>query len=347
MDSCSSVLRLNSASTSGIEQKKETKASMNDVTKNLPKYAVSIRDLTKVYKPEKKGLDLVKALDSVSLSIPRGGIYGLLGPNGAGKSTLINILGGIVRKTSGVATIWDRDIDKDSRNSRAAIGIVPQEINIDPFFAPEVLLNIQAGLFGVPRSERRTEQILKSVHLWDKRTTYVRALSGGMKRRLLIAKAMVHQPPILVLDEPTAGVDVELRQHLWELIGELNRGGVTIILTTHYLEEAQQLCDRIAIIHHGKVVVEDKKDLMLQKLDSKTLVVTVERPWPEAVRELVSYPVELSKDVIGRDVLTINYAPSKIRTGEVIDAIRAHKVGLADISTVETDLQTLFLQLTK
>ena len=210
--------------------------------------AISIQNLSKTYAGGKQ------ALDNINFDVPRGSIFGLLGPNGAGKSTLINILSGMVRKTSGSASIWGFDIDDSPRNAKASIGIVPQEIIFDPFFTPSEALEVQAGLYGVPKAKRRTMELLRAVHLEDKADAYARTLSGGMKRRLLVAKAMVHSPPILVLDEPTAGVDIDLRQQLWEYVVDLNKAGVTIVLTTHYLEEAENLCDRIAIINHGKLI---------------------------------------------------------------------------------------------
>ena len=218
--------------------------------------AISIQNLTKRYAPAKGESEGKLALKGVSFDVPQGGIFGLLGPNGAGKSTLINILAGLVTRTSGSAEIWGFDTVKNPRNAKRAIGIVPQEIVFDPFFTPFEVLENQGGFYGIPASERRSEELLKAVHLWDKRDAYARTLSGGMKRRLLIAKAMVHSPPILVLDEPTAGVDVELRRQLWELVTELNQQGVTVVLTTHYLEEAEQLCDRIAIINHGELIAD-------------------------------------------------------------------------------------------
>ena len=213
--------------------------------------AIRIESLSKTYADGKL------ALDDVSFDVPRGQIFGLLGPNGAGKSTLINILAGLVVKTRGSITIWGFDIDQHPRNSKRSIGVVPQEIIFDPFFTPRETLEIQAGLYGIPKSERQSDELLQAMHLTDKANAYSRTLSGGMKRRLLVAKAMVHSPPILVLDEPTAGVDVELRRQLWDYVRGLHSRGVTIVLTTHYLEEAEQLCDRIAIINHGKVIANE------------------------------------------------------------------------------------------
>src|ERR1700754_8379 len=229
---------------------------------SAPEFAIEARGLDKVYRAQGKQ-EAKHALKGVDLAIPRGSFFGLLGPNGAGKSTFINILGGMVVKSGGIAKIWGHDIDADPMNARGAIGIVPQELNMDPFFSPAESLEIQAGYYGVPKSERRTEEILRAVGLWDKRDAYARTLSGGMKRRLLVAKAMVHAPPVLVLDEPTAGVDVELRRQLWDYVRGLHARGVTIVLTTHYLEEAEQLCDRIAIINHGQVIAnEPTRDLV-------------------------------------------------------------------------------------
>ncbi|HSV28294.1 MAG TPA: ABC transporter ATP-binding protein, partial [Candidatus Omnitrophota bacterium] len=220
----------------------------------MPANAIAAEGLRKVYNG-KNGAKI--ALDGVSLAIPRGSFFGLLGPNGAGKSTFINILAGLVKKTEGHVTVWDRDIDRDPRGAKAAIGVVPQELNLDPFFTPRELLDVQAGMYGVPRAERRTMEILEAVGLADKADSYARTLSGGMRRRLLVAKAMVHTPPVLILDEPTAGVDIELRQNLWAYVRELNARGTTVVLTTHYLEEAEELCDQIAIINRGKLVAQD------------------------------------------------------------------------------------------
>ncbi|HNR78474.1 MAG TPA: ABC transporter ATP-binding protein, partial [Parvularculaceae bacterium] len=227
-----------------------------------PDAAISARGLKKTYAAAKKS-PAKEALKGVDLDVPVGSIFGLLGPNGAGKSTFINILAGLVTKTGGAASVWGFDIDKNPRQARAAIGVVPQEINMDVFFTPKEALDIQAGLFGVPKSERRTMEILSALGLEDKANAYVRMLSGGMKRRLLVAKAMVHAPPILILDEPTAGVDIELRKQLWDYVLKLHAQGVTIVLTTHYLEEAQELCDTIAIIHNGAVVACEPKEKLI------------------------------------------------------------------------------------
>src|SRR3954462_1550777 len=233
--------------------------------------AIVIDNLQKTYAGGKR------ALDGITLDVPRGGIFGLLGPNGAGKSTLINILAGLVGKSGGRATIWGFDIDEHPRNAKRAIGVVPQEILFDPFFTPKEALEIQAGLYGVPKADRRTMELLRAMRLEDKADAYAHTLSGGMKRRLLVARAMVHSPPILVLDEPTAGVDVELRQQLWEYVRRLNADGMTVVLTTHYLQEAEELCDRIAIINHGRVIANRPTHELLAMAQEKAVTVTVDR----------------------------------------------------------------------
>ena len=244
---------------------------------SAPEYAIEVDNLQKVYAasgrmPEKH------ALKGISLKIPRGSIFGLLGPNGAGKSTFINILAGLVNKTSGTARIWGLDIDQHPRQSRAAIGVVNQEIVADPFFTPFEMLELMAGFYGVPKGERLTDEILAAVGLDDKKDAYVRQLSGGMKRRLMVAKALVHNPPVLILDEPTAGVDVELRRSMWTYVRELHERGTTIILTTHYLEEAEELCDSIAIVNHGEIVACEPTSQLLSRLDYKTLVISPREP---------------------------------------------------------------------
>ncbi len=311
------------------------------MTAQAPEYAVEVKGLTKYYKPDGK-LDAKPALDNIDLAIPRGSLFGLLGPNGAGKSTLINILAGLVIKTSGTAKVWGIDIDVDPRNARAAIGVVPQELNIDPFFTPRQLLDLQAGLYAVPRRERRTMEILRALRLEDKAEVYARTLSGGMRRRLLVAKALVHSPPVLVLDEPTAGVDVELRRLLWDYVLDLNRNGVTVLLTTHYLEEAEELCDHIAIINHGRVVVHDEKAALLRRIDAKTLNITV-------AAELESPPPGLepwSAELAGPNCVSVHYQPSTTHVGEILGAFAAAGIEIVDLSTEETDLEDIFLQLT-
>jgi ABC-2 type transport system ATP-binding protein len=299
--------------------------------------AISIRNLEKTYAGGKR------ALDSVSLDVPRGQIFGLLGPNGAGKSTMINILAGLVNKTGGSAEIWGFDIEKHPRNSKASIGIVPQEILFDPFFTPAETLEIQAGLYGVPKAQRRTMELLRAVHLEDKANAYSRTLSGGMKRRLMVAKAMVHSPPILVLDEPTAGVDVELRQQLWDYVRELNRGGVTIVLTTHYLEEAEELCDRIAIINHGRVIANETTGTLVGMTQEKVVVVTVDRDMAAAPVAPCFDRIELT----GERVISITYRKDRVNAGDVLAALQTEGLGIVDVTTRDPDLEDVFLNLTR
>ncbi|WP_375287049.1 ABC transporter ATP-binding protein [Sphingomonas sp.] len=299
--------------------------------------AISIRDLCKTYQGGKR------ALDGVTFDVPRGQIFGLLGPNGAGKSTLINILAGLVNKTSGAASIWGFDIDAHPRNAKASIGIVNQEILFDPFFTPIETLEIQAGLYGVPKAERRSMDLLRAVHLEDKANAYARTLSGGMKRRLMVAKAMVHQPPVLVLDEPTAGVDIELRQQLWAYVRELNAGGVTVVLTTHYLEEAEELCDRIAIINHGQVVANEPTRTLVGRATEKLVEVTVDRE----VAALPAAPCFQKIELKGDRTLSIVYGKDKVNAGEVLDAVQRAGFGIVDVSTREADLEDVFLSLTR
>ncbi|HTU09295.1 MAG TPA: ABC transporter ATP-binding protein [Allosphingosinicella sp.] len=299
--------------------------------------AITISDLQKTYKGGKR------ALDGVSLDIPRGGIFGLLGPNGAGKSTMINILAGLVMKTGGTASIWGFDIDAHPRNAKRAIGIVPQEILFDPFFTPKEALEIQAGLYGIPKAERRTMELLRAVHLEDKADAYSRTLSGGMKRRLLVAKAMVHSPPILVLDEPTAGVDVELRQQLWDYVRSLNEQGVTIVLTTHYLEEAEQLCDRIAIINHGRLIANEATRDLLAMAQEKVVEVVVDRDVTAAPENRCFDKIELK----GERTLTITYRKDRVNAGDVLAALQKEGLGVIDVSTREADLEDVFLNLTR
>jgi ABC-2 type transport system ATP-binding protein len=307
----------------------------------LPDFALQLDGLSKTYAPRGR-LGAVTALDRIDLKVPRGAMFGLLGPNGAGKSTLINILAGLVVKTGGTARIWTHNIDQESRQSRAAIGIVPQELSIDPFFTPFELLDLQAGLYGVPKRERRTMEILAALGLADKARAYARTLSGGMRRRLMVAKAMVHSPPILVLDEPTAGVDVELRQNLWAYIRELNRGGTTILLTTHYLEEAQELCDRIAIIDHGRLVADEPTAALLGRLDAKEIRLSLgadPQPLPASLAALGFEPA-------GPHKLRLRYQPSCTRLGALLAAVGDAGYDILDVLTEETSLQDIFLQLT-
>ena len=303
--------------------------------------AIRIRDLVKRYAPAGQGEGKL-ALQGVSFDVPQGQIFGLLGPNGAGKSTLINTLAGLVMKTSGQVEIWGHDIDRDVRNAKASIGIVPQEIVFDPFFTPIEVLEIQAGLYGVPKAMRRSMELLRAVHLADKAHAYARSLSGGMKRRLLIAKAMVHTPPILVLDEPTAGVDVELRRQLWELVGELNQQGVTVVLTTHYLEEAEQLCDRIAIINHGRLIADKPTRELVDMAREKIVVLTLDR----AVDAAPAHAQFLKSAVTGERRVEISYDKDRMNAGEVLALVQGQGYGIVDVSTREADLEDVFVTLT-
>jgi ABC-2 type transport system ATP-binding protein len=305
-----------------------------------PDFAVSVRRLNKLYRT-RAGENA--ALIDVDLEIPRGALFGLLGPNGAGKSTLINILAQLVRKTSGEALVWGYDIDRHPRMAASAIGVVPQELNIDPFFTPRELLDLQAGLYGVPKRERRTMEILDALRLRDKSEAYARTLSGGMRRRLLVAKAMVHSPPVLVLDEPTAGVDVELRQQLWAYVKDLNRNGTTVLLTTHYLEEAEQLCDRIAIINHGRLIANDRTDAMLRRLDHKELALTLAHDLSEIPQSLRRYSAELQNP----RRLVLRYRMSETKVSEILAAASSAGLEIVDLTTEEADLEDIFLQLTR
>lgn len=304
--------------------------------------AIEIKDLKKTYKSSGKSPEKT-ALHGVDLNIPRGSIYGLLGPNGAGKSTLINIMAGLVMKTSGTVKIWDRDMDEQPENAKAAIGIVPQEINFDPFFSPQRILDIQAGMYGVPANERHSLELLDLVGLKDKANAYTRSLSGGMKRRLLLAKALVHMPPILVLDEPTAGVDVELRQMLWERVKMLNARGMTILLTTHYLEEAQELCDNIAIINHGRIIVDEDKKTVMRRVDAKEIRITVDRDIDAVPPTLSNFQTDISE---GR-IIRVKYSSKQVNAGQILSAVQGAGLGVIDVSTTEADLEDVFLQLTK
>jgi len=303
--------------------------------------AIEIKNLTKTYAKSKKA-PAKTALKGVDLTIPRGSIFGLLGPNGAGKSTLINILAGLVNKTSGTAKICGYDIKTHTRQARASIGIVPQEIAMDVFFTPFQALELQAGYYGVPKSERRSEEILAALGLSDKRDAYVRQLSGGMKRRLLIAKALVHNPPVLILDEPTAGVDIELRRQLWTYVEELHSRGTTIILTTHYLEEAEALCDRIAIMHHGEVVANESKTGLMSRLDKRTLVITPTEPISELPSQLNNLEASLNPE----GQIAINYRSGTDSISGMLSQVKSAGLSILDLRTEEPDLEDVFLSLT-
>jgi ABC-2 type transport system ATP-binding protein len=310
-------------------------------TQHLPASAILLKGLRKTYAAA-NGQPAKEALLGVDLDVPRGTIFGLLGPNGAGKSTLINILAGLVVKSGGTAEVYGIDIDRHPRRARRAIGVVPQELNLDAFFTPRELLELQAGLFGVPRRERTTAAILEAVGLADKADAYSRSLSGGMRRRLLVAKALVHHPPVVILDEPTAGVDVELRRQLWQHMRSLNAKGITIVLTTHYLEEAEAMCDRIAIIDKGRLVAEDDTRTLIRRLDEKMLTLTLNRPLGALPESLLAFDARL--DAEGR--ITVRYRPSRAKVGAFLEAVREAGLVITDLATSEGDLEELFLRLT-
>ena len=302
------------------------------------KYSIEAKKVNKIfYKKYKK----IEALINFNIRIEKGSIHGLLGPNGAGKSTFINILGGLVKKNSGEVSICGIDIDKDSKSSKFKIGIVPQELNIDPFFSPAELLELQAGLYGIPKSKRKTEEILSNLKLLDQRNSYARTLSGGMRRRLLIAKALVHSPEMLILDEPTAGVDIEIRSSVWNYIRKINKLGTTICLTTHYLEEAENLCDKISIINFGRKIKEDTKDSLLNIISNKTVSFII--------KDNFLIPKELEKfNPIKEDSkLTIQYDKNKNNLKEIINILDIKNIKFCEINTYESDLEDVFLKLIK
>ena len=299
--------------------------------------AISIRDLQKIYAGGKR------ALDGVSLEVPQGEIFGLLGPNGAGKSTLINILAGLVNKSGGSVTIWGFDIEKNPRNAKASIGIVPQELVFDPFFTPRETLEITAGLYGSRRNGGGPRSCSERFALRTRPRPIRAPCPGGMKRRLLVAKAMVHSPPILVLDEPTAGVDIELRKQLWAYVRQLNDEGVTIVLTTHYLEEAENLCDRIAIINHGRLIANETTRTLVGMAQEKAVEVTVDRD----IAALPDASCFEKIDLLGERTLAITYRKDRVNAGEVLAALQRDGLGIVDVSTREADLEDVFLNLTR
>ncbi|QBX35617.1 ABC transporter ATP-binding protein [Paracoccus liaowanqingii] len=303
--------------------------------------AIRIQGLSKTYAAQGTAPPK-EALKGIDLDIPAGSIFGLLGPNGAGKSTMINILAGLVNKTAGKVTIWGFDQDVNPRQSRAAIGVMPQELNMDPFFTPRASLEVQAGLYGVPKAERWTDELLALVGLTDQANAYARSLSGGMKRRLLLAKALVHRPHILVLDEPTAGVDITLREMLWKNVRRLNDQGMTIILTTHYLEEAEQMCDEIAIINHGQVVVRQDTQTLLSRTDGKTMVLDTGGPVT-----LPPLPPGARSEIRPDGRLAISYPPSRLRADQILDVLREAGVPILDVATEQADLEDVFVELTR
>ena len=306
-----------------------------------PNNAVELRGLKKIYASSEKSAPK-DALKDINLTIPKGSFFALLGPNGAGKSTFINILAGLVVKTAGEAKVWGYDIIDDMRAARRCIGVVPQELNLDAFFTPREVLDLQAGLFGIPENARRTDEILEAVGLADKANAYARSLSGGMRRRLLVGKAMVHSPPVLILDEPSAGVDVDLRRQLWSHVKALNTSGTTVLLTTHYLEEAEAMCDTIGIINHGQLIACEKTPDLLGRLDSKQMVITVDQNLDAVPKALTAFATEL------RDarVLQISFPPSRVNAGQVLAAVSDAGLSVVDVVTREADLEDIFVNLT-
>lgn len=303
--------------------------------------AIEIRNLQKTYAGGKKSPPKV-ALKGIDLDVPQGAFFGLLGPNGAGKSTMINILAGLVLKSGGEARILGHDIVTDMRAARMSLGVVPQELVLDTFFTVREALDIHAGYYGVPKEKRRTSEIIDALGLTDKADIHARRLSGGMRRRLLVAKALVHSPKVLILDEPTAGVDVELRTQLWQYVRELNKNGTTVLLTTHYLEEAEELCDTIAVINHGEVVACDKKTTLLRSFDSKQLVITL----PETLHTIPAALQSFSPTLDGEGRLVISYKPSKNSMQDILDAVHAAGISVRDLTTREADLEDIFIHLT-
>lgn len=307
----------------------------------MERQAIVIEGLRKTYAATGRQAPK-EALKGVDLSIPAGSIFGLLGPNGAGKSTMINILAGLVRKTAGKVTIWGFDQDVNPRQSRAAIGVMPQELNMDPFFSPRAALEMQAGLYGVPARDRWTDEILDLVGLTEQAEAYARNLSGGMKRRLLLAKALVHRPQVLVLDEPTAGVDIELRNMLWTNVRKLNAQGMTIILTTHYLEEAEEMCDEIAIIDRGQLIVRDTTPALLRRLDGKALVVEPEGEAPDTI----ALPDGITMERRADGQIAFHYRRSQTSAEAVLDAIRQGGIRIRDVASEQPGLEEVFVALT-
>ena len=311
------------------------------LNQTMNKYALTVENLTKIYSNSKnKKQD--KALNDLSFEVKLGEVFGLLGPNGAGKTTFLSILGGTVAKTKGKINVWGFDLDKNPRQVKSSIGIVPQEVNLDAFFSPSKLLELQAGLYGITKKDRITDLILKMVALENKANAYSRSLSGGMKRRLLIAKAMVHQPPILILDEPTAGVDVELRNNLWNNVKELNKAGVTIILTTHYLYEAQEMCDRIAIIDKGNLVALDTTQKLLDRIQTKKINFKVEDINKDKILKMKGIQFKINSN----ESISITYEKNSLNFGEIINYFTKNNIKILDIVTEDGDLEDVFVQLT-
>jgi len=308
-----------------------------------PRNALEVQGLSKVYAPTRRKAEPKEALHDLTLSVPRGSLFGLLGPNGAGKSTLINIIAGLTIKTAGTVKVWDTSIDDDLRRAQSLIGVVPQELNIDAFFTPREILTFQAGLYNVPSKERLTGELLEIVGLTEMADISSRALSGGMRRRLMVAKAMVHRPPVLILDEPTAGVDVELRRTLWDQIRKLRENGTTVLLTTHYIEEAQTLCDQIAILNQGRLIANGSKESLLSKLDKKKFTITIDRDLREVPPNLRPHGWILE----GTRKLHLNERPTQTPLGQMLLAIQVNGLNITDIVTQETSLEDVFLDLTQ
>ena len=305
------------------------------------KNVLYVKNLNKIY--SKNSSNSIQAINNLNLEVKEGEIFGLLGPNGAGKSTFINILAGTTIKTSGEVNVWGFNLDKNPRQVRASIGIVPQEVNVDPFFTPKNLLELQAGMYGIRKKDRITDTILKLVSLEKQAESYTRALSGGMKRRLLVAKALVHKPPIIILDEPTAGVDVELRNNLWDNVKQLNKNGVTIILTTHYLHEAEEMCDRIGILNKGNLVALDTTKNLLKKIQTKIVKFSIDKKVSIDNGSLKSINV-LSSET---NELTVSYEKNALNISEIINFINDQNIKIFDISTDDGDLEDVFIRLTK
>ena len=302
------------------------------------KYSIEAKNVNKIFYKKSKQ---IPALIDFSINIEKGSIHGLLGPNGAGKSTFINILGGLVKKNTGYVNICGINIDENAKLSKFKIGIVPQELNIDPFFSPVELLELQAGLYGIPKKKRRTEEILDNLKLSEQRNAYARTLSGGMRRRLLIAKALVHNPEMLILDEPTAGVDIDIRSSVWNYIRKINKLGTTICLTTHYLEEAQNLCDRISIINFGKKITEDTKENLLNLISLKTVSFLIDNDYdiPEILYQF--QPIKSGSK------LSVQYDKNKTNLKSIIDLLNKNNINFKEINTYESDLEDVFLKLVK
>ena len=302
------------------------------------KFSIEAKNVNKTFLRKNQE---VKALIDFSITIKRGAIHGLLGPNGAGKSTFINVLGGLVKKNSGDVSICGIDIDKNTKLSKFKIGIVPQELNIDPFFSPAELLELQAGLYGVPKRKRKTEEILENLKLTDQRNAYARTLSGGMRRRLLIGKALVHDPEIIILDEPTAGVDIDIRTSVWDYIKRISKQGKTVCLTTHYLEEAENLCDNISIINHGKKIIEGSKNDLLNIISTKTVSFVLEG------KKLIPNQLNDYKPVLANNILKLSYDKNKTNIKNIIDILISNQIGFSEIKTSEGDLEDVFIKVIK